>query len=382
MSVPLWIWVLTSVVILGFFIFDFVSNARTPHEPTLKESTWWSLFYVGLALLFGVFVWVLWDGEHGLQYYTGYVTEKALSVDNLFVFALIFGAFKIPRRYQQKVLLIGIMMALFFRLIFILLGASLIAAWSDVFYIFAAFLLVMGLKTIVDEVRDAEQSDPKDMRVIKWLGKVIPISDSYKRDNLWYRDKGTLIFTPLFIALVAIGLIDVVFALDSIPAIYGITSEAYLVFTTNAFSLMGLRQLYFLLDGLLDRIVYLAYGLGAILAFIGVKLLLHALHENNLPFINGGEDVPVPEVGTLTSLVVIVGILVVTVLLSLWKDARDRARGMVSKNKNLKTDYDDHGNKHYVDEDGYMVDEDGNELDWDGNVLTEKGGDPSAGHFH
>ena len=382
MSVPLWIWVLTSVVILGFFIFDFVSNARTPHEPTLKESTWWSLFYVGLALLFGVVVWVLWDAEHGLQYYTGYVTEKALSVDNLFVFALIFAAFKIPRRYQQKVLLIGIMMALFFRLIFILLGASLIAAWSDVFYIFAAFLLVMGVKTIVDEARDAEQTDPKDMRVIKWLGKIIPISNSYKRDNLWYRDKGKLIFTPLFIALVAIGLIDVVFALDSIPAIYGITSEAYLVFTTNAFSLMGLRQLYFLLDGLLDRIVYLAYGLGAILAFIGVKLLLHALHENNLPFINGGEDVSVPEVGTLTSLVVIVGILVVTVLLSLWKDARDRARGMVSKDKNLKTDYDDHGNKHYVDKDGYMIDEDGNELDWDGNVLTEKGGDPSAGHYH
>ncbi len=382
MSVPLWIWVVTSLVILGFFIFDFVSNARTPHEPTLKESTWWSLFYVGLALLFGVVVWVLWDAEHGLQYYTGYVTEKALSVDNLFVFALIFAAFKIPRRYQQKVLLIGIMMALFFRLIFILLGASLIAAWSDVFYIFAAFLLVMGVKTIVDEARDAEQTDPKDMRVIKWLGKIIPISDSYKRDNLWYRDKGKLIFTPLFIALVAIGLIDVVFALDSIPAIYGITSEAYLVFTTNAFSLMGLRQLYFLLDGLLDRIVYLAYGLGAILAFIGVKLLLHALHENNLPFINGGEDVSVPEVGTLTSLVVIVGILVVTVLLSLWKDARDRARGMVSKDKNLKTDYDDHGNKHYVDKDGYMIDEDGNELDWDGNVLTEKGGDPSAGHYH
>ena len=382
MSVPLWIWVVTSLVILGFFIFDFVSNARTPHEPTLKESTWWSLFYVGLALLFGVVVWVLWDAEHGLQYYTGYVTEKALSIDNLFVFALIFAAFKIPRRYQQKVLLIGIMMALFFRLIFILLGASLIAAWSDVFYIFAAFLLVMGLKTIIDEARDAEQTDPKDMRVIKWLGKIIPISDSYKRDNLWYRDKGKLIFTPLFIALVAIGLIDVVFALDSIPAIYGITSEAYLVFTTNAFSLMGLRQLYFLLDGLLDRIVYLAYGLGAILAFIGVKLLLHALHENNLPFINGGEDVSVPEVGTLTSLVVIVGILVVTVLLSLWKDARDRARGMVSKDKNLKTDYDDHGNKHYVDKDGYMIDEDGNELDWDGNVLTEKGGDPSAGHYH
>lgn len=381
MSVPLWIWIATSLVILGFFIFDFVTHVRTPHEPTLKESAWWSVFYVGLALVFGVFVWVLWDGEHGLQYFTGYVTEKALSVDNLFVFALIFAAFKIPRRYQQKVLLIGIMLALLFRLIFILLGQALIAAWSDVFYLFALFLLFTAVKLIWDEVADSPETNPNDMAVIRWLRKVVPVSGRYYRDNLWTRVNGKFTLTPLFVALVAIGIVDVIFALDSIPAIYGITSEAYLVFTTNAFSLMGLRQLYFLLDGLLDRLVYLSYGLGVILGFIGIKLLLHALHENNLPFINGGEDVPVPEISTVASLLIIVGILVGTVLLSLWKDARDRARGMVST-KIIKADYDDFGNRHHVDEEGYMIDEEGHQLDWDGKPLTEKGADPSAGHLH
>lgn len=381
MSVPLWIWIATSLVILGFFIFDFVTHVRTPHEPTLKESAWWSVFYVGLALVFGVFVWVLWDGEHGLQYFTGYVTEKALSVDNLFVFALIFAAFKIPRRYQQKVLLIGIMLALLFRLIFILLGQALIAAWSDVFYLFALFLLFTAVKLIWDEVADSPETNPNDMAVIRWLRKVVPVSGRYYRDNLWTRVNGKFTLTPLFVALVAIGIVDVIFALDSIPAIYGITSEAYLVFTTNAFSLMGLRQLYFLLDGLLDRLVYLSYGLGVILGFIGIKLLLHALHENNLPFINGGEDVPVPEISTVASLLIIVGILVGTVLLSLWKDARDRARGMVST-KIIKADYDDFGNWHHVDEEGYMIDEEGHQLDWDGKPLTEKGADPSAGHLH
>ncbi|HZK32178.1 MAG TPA: TerC/Alx family metal homeostasis membrane protein [Corynebacterium sp.] len=381
MSVSLWIWIATSLVILGFFIFDFVTHVRTPHEPTLKESAWWSVFYVGLALVFGVFVWVLWDGEHGLQYFTGYVTEKALSVDNLFVFALIFAAFKIPRRYQQKVLLIGIMLALLFRLIFILLGQALIAAWSDVFYLFALFLLFTAVKLIWDEVADSPETNPNDMAVIRWLRKVVPVSGRYYRDNLWTRVNGKFTLTPLFVALVAIGIVDVIFALDSIPAIYGITSEAYLVFTTNAFSLMGLRQLYFLLDGLLDRLVYLSYGLGVILGFIGIKLLLHALHENNLPFINGGEDVPVPEISTVASLLIIVGILVGTVLLSLWKDARDRARGMVST-KIIKADYDDFGNRHHVDEEGYMIDEEGHQLDWDGKPLTEKGADPSAGHLH
>ncbi|RNE49354.1 TerC family protein [Corynebacterium alimapuense] len=327
MSVHLWIWIATIVVIAGFFVFDFYSHVRTPHEPTIKEAALWSAFYVGLALVFGGFVFLMWDTQHGVEYLTGYVTEKALSVDNLFVFALIIGAFKIPRKYQQKVLLIGIALALIFRLAFILLGAAVIAAWSDVFYLFAVFLLWTAIKLIWDEASDKPETDPNDMKLIKWLRRVVPVTPGYHGDSLITKFHGKRALTPLFVALVAIGLVDIMFAFDSIPAIYGITTEAYLVFATNAFSLMGLRQLYFLLDGLLDRLVYLPYGLGLILAFIGAKLLLHALHENNLPFINGGENVAVPEIPTELSLLVILGILVVTVLLSLWRNKYDHAQG-------------------------------------------------------
>ena len=287
------------------------------------------------------------------------MTEKALSVDNLFVFALIMGAFKIPRKYQQKVLLIGIVLALLFRLVFILLGAAVIAAWSDVFYLFAVFLLFTAIKLIIDEIRDAEETDPNDMLIIKWLRKVIHVTPRYHSDKLTHREesgpqKGKLALTPLFIALVAIGLIDVMFAFDSIPAIYGITSEAFLVFTTNAFSLMGLRQMYFLLDGLLDRLVYLSYGLGIILGFIGVKLLLHALHENNLPFINGGEKVGVPEVGTVTSLLVILGVLIVTVVASVIKNKRDEAQGGIRISHN-HFDWDDEGERIVRNKKGDLV---------------------------
>lgn len=359
MSVPIWIWVVTIVVILGFFVFDFYSHVRTPHEPTLKESGFWTAFYVALALIFGVFVWFLWDHEHAAQYYTGYVTEKALSVDNLFVFALIMGSFKIPRKYQQKVLLIGIVIALVCRFVFILLGAAVIAAWSDIFYIFAIFLLWTAIKLIWDEANDTPETDPNDMVVIKALRKFVPVTSRYYGDKLTHREtegkhKGRRHLTPLFVALVAIGLIDVMFAFDSIPAIYGITAEPYLVFTTNAFSLMGLRQMYFLLDGLLDRLVYLPYGLGFILFFIGVKLLLHALHENNLGFINGGENVSVPEIPTLLSLGVIVGTLVITVLASIWKNKRDEAQGGI-RVSDQHFDWDDEGNKIVVDRKGNYV---------------------------
>ncbi|QGU04848.1 TerC family protein [Corynebacterium comes] len=329
MTIPLWIWIATIVVILGFFVFDFYSHVRTPHEPTIKESAVWTGFYVSLALLFGVFVYFMWDHDHGVQYFTGYVTEKALSVDNLFVFALIMGAFKIPRKYQQKVLLIGIVLALAFRLVFILMGAAIISAWSDVFYLFAIFLLWTAAKLLWDEATDAPETDPNDMKVIKWLRKVVHVTPGYDGDKLTTRFHGKFALTPLFVALVAIGLVDVMFAFDSIPAIYGITTEPYLVFTTNAFSLMGLRQMYFLLDGLLERLVYLPYGLGLILGFIGVKLLLHALHENNLAFINGGENLSVPEIATELSLVVIVGILVVTVLASIWRNYWEKSQGAI-----------------------------------------------------
>ena len=360
MHVPLWVWAITMVVILGFFIFDFYSHVRSPHEPTLKESGGWTLFYMAIAVVFGGVVWVLWDSEHAAQFYTGWVTEQALSVDNLFVFSLIMGSFKIPRRYQQKVLLIGIVLALVFRLIFILLGAAIIAAWSDVFYLFAIFLIYTAVKLLIDEINDAPETDPNDMLVVKWLRKVVHVTPRYHGDKLTHREesgekKGKFALTPLFVALAAIGLIDVMFAFDSIPAIYGITSEPFLVFTTNAFALMGLRQMFFLIDGLLDRLVYLPYGLGIILLFIGVKLLFHALHENNLPFINGGEDVSaVPEISTLMSLLVIVGVLAITVLLSVWKDKRDQTQGGVVISHN-HYDWDDFGNKIVRNKQGELV---------------------------
>ena len=373
MHVPLYIWLITSAVILGFFIFDFVSHVRTPHEPTMKESGGWALFYMTMAAIFGGLFWVLWDSEHALQFFTGYITELSLSVDNLFVFALIMGSFKIPRAYQQKVLLIGIVMALVFRLIFILLGAVIISAWAWVFYIFAAFLIYTAIKLVYDEVTDQPETDPNDMAVVKTLRKVIPVTKSYHSDRLVsVTETGKKAVTPLFVALLSIGFIDVMFAFDSIPAIFGITQESFLVFTANAFALLGLRQLYFLLNGLLDKLVYLPYGLAIILGFIGVKLLLHALHENNLPFINGGEGLNVPEVGTVASLLVIVGTLAVTAIASLMKDRADVKAGRRDPEENkYHIDYDDHGNRRKVDSKGRHV-------EWIDDPATSGKGDHTA----
>ena len=373
MHVPLYIWLITSAVILGFFIFDFVSHVRTPHEPTMKESGGWALFYMSMACLFGGLVWWLWDSEHAVQFFTGYITELSLSVDNLFVFALIMGSFKIPRAYQQKVLLIGIVMALVFRLIFILLGAVIIEAWSDVFYIFAAFLIYTAIKLVYDEVTDQDDPDPNDMFVVKTLRKVIPVTKSYHSDRLVSRTQaGKKAVTPLFVALLSIGFIDVMFAFDSIPAIYGITQESFLVFTANAFALLGLRQLYFLLNGLLDRLVYLPYGLAVVLGFIGVKLLLHALHENNLSFINGGEGLDVPEVGTVASLLVIVGVLAITAIASVIKDRADVKAGRRDPDAGqYHVDYDDHGNRRKVDKHGHHV-------EWIDDPATSGKGDHTA----
>lgn len=373
MHVPLYIWLITSAVILGFFVFDFVSHVRTPHEPTMKESGGWALFYMTMAAIFGGLVWVLWDSEHALQFFTGYITELSLSVDNLFVFALIMGSFKIPRAYQQKVLLIGIVMALVFRLVFILLGAVIISAWAWVFYIFAAFLIYTAIKLVYDEVTDQEDPDPNDMFVVKTLRKVIPVTKSYHSDRLVSAtEAGKKAVTPLFVALLSIGFIDVMFAFDSIPAIFGITQESFLVFTANAFALLGLRQLYFLLNGLLDKLVYLPYGLAIILGFIGVKLLLHALHENNLPFINGGEGLNVPEVGTVASLLVIVGTLAVTAIASLMKDRAEVKAGRRDPEEGkYHIDYDDHGNRRKVDREGHHV-------EWIDDPATSGKGDHTA----
>jgi tellurite resistance protein TerC len=319
MNVSLMVWVVTCVVILGLFVFDFFAHVRVPHEPTFKESAIWSSVYIGLAAVFGFVVWWLWGGEFAGEYFAGYVTEKALSVDNLFVFTVIMATFAVPRAFQQKLLLMGIVMALVMRAAFIAVGAAAISTFSWVFYIFGIFLVLTAVKLAREAGHEKEVEEERDSRIIALVRRFVPTTDDYDGDKFVTKLGGKRAVTPMLLALIAIGFTDLLFALDSIPAIYGLTEEPYIVFTANAFALMGLRQLYFLIGGLLDRLVYLSYGLSLILAFIGVKLVLHALHENTLSFINGGEHVKVQEISTGMSLSVIGVILVVTTVASLLR---------------------------------------------------------------
>lgn len=322
MDVSTTVWIVTCVVILGLFVFDFFAHVRVPHAPTLKESGTWSAVYVAIAVAFGGFVWWQWGSTYGGEYFAGYVTEKALSVDNLFVFVIIMSKFAVPKEYQQKVLLLGIVMALVMRGAFIAVGAAAINAYSWVFYLFGAFLIYTAVKLIRESDDPVEHEEERESRLERFVKKRLRTHDEYDRDKLFTKVNGKRMATPMLMVLIVIGFTDVLFALDSIPAIYGLTQEPYLVFTANAFALMGLRQLYFLLGGLLDRLIYLSYGLSFILAFIGVKLVLHALHENTLPFINGGEPLSVPEISTPLSLSVIVGTLVITTVASLVASRR------------------------------------------------------------
>ncbi|TWH17326.1 TerC family protein [Rhodococcus rhodochrous] len=317
MHVTLTTWLITIAVIIGLFVFDFFAHVRKPHAPTLRESGFWSAVFIAIAILFGVIVFAIWGPTYGGEYFAGYITEKALSVDNLFVFVIIMATFAVPREYQQKVLTIGIVLALVMRGAFIAVGAAAINAYSWVFYLFGFFLVYTAVKLIRDHGEDPQGIS--ENRMVKLARKFLPVHDEYDGDRLVTRIDGKKLVTPMLLALVAIGFTDILFALDSIPAIYGLTNEPYLVFTANAFALMGLRQLFFLIGGLLERLVYLSYGLSIILAFIGVKLVLHALHENTLGWINGGEHVAVPEISTGVSLVVIVGVLAVTTVASLLK---------------------------------------------------------------
>ncbi|NEW43644.1 TerC family protein [Nocardia cyriacigeorgica] len=312
-------WGITIAVILGLFVFDFFAHVRTPHEPTFRESGFWSAVYIGLALAFGGFIAWKWGGTFAGEYYAGFVTEKALSVDNLFIFLIIMSTFAVPRIYQQKVLLIGIVVALVMRGVFIAVGAAAISAFSWVFYLFGLFLVYTAVKLLRESGHEVEEEEKRDSRIVALTKRLVPTTDEYDGDKLITKINGRRVVTPMLLALLAIGFADLLFALDSIPAIYGLTEQPYIVFVANAFALMGLRQLYFLIGGLLDRLVYLSYGLSAILAFIGVKLVLHALHENTLPFINGGEHVSVPEISTAFSLSVIIGILAVATVASLLR---------------------------------------------------------------
>jgi tellurite resistance protein TerC len=325
MLVPPYVWALTILAIVALLAYDFLVHVRTAHEPSLVEAARWSALYVGIALAFGAGVWLLGGAEAGGEYFAGYITEKALSVDNLFVFLILMTSFAVPRMLQQKVLLFGIAIALLARTGFIFAGAALIAEFSWVFYVFGLILLVTGAHMLVDH--GEKEADNIAVRLAK---RFLRTTDHYDGDRLTTHDGGRRRLTPMVLVMAAIGGTDILFALDSIPAIYGLTQDVYLVFTATAFSLLGLRQLYFLIDGLLDRLVYLSYGLAAILAFIGAKLILHALHENTVPFVNGGRPVHVLEISTGLSLGVIIGVLAVTVVASLVLPAARRTKGAVT----------------------------------------------------
>ena len=325
MGVSMMVWFITCAVILGLFVFDFFAHVRVAHEPTFSESATWSAVYITLAIAFGFFIWWQWGGEYGGEYFAGYVTEKALSVDNLFVFTVIMASFAVPRMYQQKLLLIGIVMALVMRAGFIALGAAAINAFSWVFYLFGIFLILTALKLARTSGHETEAEVERENRLVTLVRRFVPTTETYDGDKFLTRIDGKRAVTPLMLALVAIGFTDLLFALDSIPAIYGLTEEPYIVFTANAFALMGLRQLYFLIGGLLDRLIYLSVGLSVILGFIGVKLMLHALHKNTLPFINNGKYVDVPEISTALSISVIAVVLFVTTVASLLR-TRGRSR--------------------------------------------------------
>jgi tellurite resistance protein TerC len=312
-------WSITVGVTLAVLLIDIIIIAVRPHEPTFRECAIALTTYVGLAILFGVFVWQYHGSTYGLEFFAGWLTEYSLSVDNLFIFLIIMASFKVPRARQQEALLIGIVLALIFRAIFIGLGAVAIAQFSWIFYVFGLFLIYTAIKLI----KDTEHSDDAENAVVRLVRRHYRLADHWEGGlKLFVKENGVRLLTPMALVIVALGTTDVLFALDSIPAIYGLTSEPYLVLTANIFALMGLRQLYFLLGDLLKRLVFLSQGLAILLAFIGVKLTLHALHENELPFINGGQHVNVPEISTALSLGVIVTTLVVTAVASLWWTSR------------------------------------------------------------
>jgi len=315
MTVSPLVWILTVVGILALLAFDYFFHVRSAHVPTLREAAAWSSVYVGIALLFGVGTFVFGGTAMGSEYFAGYSTEKALSVDNLFVFLIIMTSFRVPRENQQKVLLVGIVISLIARAGFIFLGSALLNTFAWVFYLFGLALLITAgnmLKPSTEESHSAQNV------IVRLARRLFPTTEDYDGDRLLTVQNGRRMMTPMLLVMVAIGGTDLMFALDSIPAIFGLTQNVFVVFTATAFSLLGLRQLYFLLDGLLDRLIYLSFGLATILAFIGAKLILHALHENNLPFINNGQHVEVAEISTGLSLVVILVVLVVTVLASLF----------------------------------------------------------------
>jgi len=320
MNVPTWVWLATVGGLLVLLALDLFIVDRKPHEVGIAEATWWVIFYVACAVVFGLGVWYFADNRFAVEYFAGYITEYSLSVDNLFIFVIIMARFGVPAIHQHRVLLVGIVLALVMRGLFIAAGAALISRFSWVFYLFGALLIYLGWKQLRHQDGGEEYQENTALRMLR---KLVPMTDEYHGSKLTVKRSGKRWVTPMLAVMIAIGSADLIFALDSIPAIFGLTQEPFLVFAANAFALMGLRQLYFLIGGLLNKLVYLHIGLGVILSFIGVKLVLEALHENKLPFLNGGEPLPVPTVGIELSLSVIVAVLLVTTVASLLKIRRN-----------------------------------------------------------
>jgi tellurite resistance protein TerC len=323
MNVQPWLWFATILVVVVMLAFDLFVVGRRPHEPSMRESSAWVIFYIGAAVAFGLVILALHGGGYAGEFYAGWLTEYSLSVDNLFVFVIIMSRFSVPAAYQQRVLTVGIVLALIMRGLFIALGAAVIARFSWVFYLFGAFLCYTAVHLAIS---GTDQNDnPGDNFVLRLVRRVLPTTPAYHGAALTTKIEGRRLFTPMLVVMVAIGTTDLLFALDSIPAIFGLTKEPFLVFAANAFALLGLRQLYFLIGGLLNRLVYLSYGLAIVLGFIGVKLVLEALHTNSLPFVNSGEPFEwAPEIPIWLSLLVILTTLAVTTALSLIKSGRDR----------------------------------------------------------
>lgn len=329
MTVPDWFQIASLVAISLVLLADLFLVVWRPHLPSARESGLWVALYVGLALIFAGSIFLVGGDEFGAEFLAGWITEYSLSIDNLFVFVLILGSFRVPKKFQQEILMIGILLAVLFRGVFILIGAALIASFSWIFYVFGLFLLVIGVQQFF--IRKADHSNG-DSRLVTFLKSKLEMTEKFDGLRLRVELRGRKVWTPLLFVLVALAAADLLFAVDSIPAIYGITESPFIVFAANIFALMGLRQLYFLLGHLIDKLVYLHFGIAFILAFIGVKLVLHALHENSLPIINFGNPVDwAPIIGTWESLAVIVVAMLIAVTASLWK--------LRSNNPTSKADY-------------------------------------------
>ncbi|MFJ8886368.1 TerC family protein [Streptomyces sp. NPDC102402] len=321
MDVSWTLWTLTILGLVALISVDFFIG-RKPHDVSTKEAGIWTIVWIALAGLFGLGLLVFGESQASGEFFAGFITEKSLSVDNLFVFVLIMAKFSVPSHLQQRVLLVGVLIALVLRAIFIAAGAAVIANFSWIFYIFGAFLIYTAWKLIQEARADEDEEDWEENRLLKSIEHRFGVADRYHGTKLFIRNNGKRVMTPLMVVMLAIGTTDVLFALDSIPAIFGLTQDPYIVFTANAFALMGLRQLYFLIGGLLKKLVHLSYGLSVILGFIGVKLVLHALHESG---------VHVPEISIPFSLTFICAVLVVTTITSLIANKKTAAREAAEK---------------------------------------------------